>query len=251
MMRENTSLGTMKQSRPPLHDDDDEREEEYNNRSRNSAQFANEGRGNHRGGPRNAPSRGGFDDRPITPLRSSFKQVAERYGDEDDSQYHDNRYNDRSPTRDNEGTLTNQRLMSASQRSTMNSMSRTIDPKYAAKPKQPTKNTSLGRTMGSMTRERSTLEDGNGTTLRDNPKNDPYGPAARDMKIHTLRAKAINLLGESTFERVYDYYVKQRTAQKTDPNLDDVKISEGLKSIVQKPANCFLVDQLVFLELIS
>ncbi|CAF1128788.1 unnamed protein product [Adineta steineri] len=251
MMRENTSLGTMKQSRPPVDDDDDEREEEYNNRSRNSAQFANEGRANNRGGPGNAPSRGGFDDRPITPLRSSFKQVAERYGDDDDSQYHDNRYNDRSPTRDSERTLTNQRLMSASQRSTMNSMSRTIDPKYAAKPKQPIKNNSPGRTMGSMTRERSTLEDRNSTTLRDNPKNDAYGPVARDMKIHTLRAKAINLLGESTFERVYDYLVKQRTAQKADPNLDEAKIAEGLKSLVQKPSDCFLVDQLVFLELMS
>jgi hypothetical protein len=59
------------------------------------------------------------------------------------------------------------------------------------------------------------------------------------------------LLGESTFERVYDYYVKQRTAQKTNPNLDDAKITQGLRAIVDKTSDCFLVDQLVFLELIT
>jgi hypothetical protein len=62
--------------------------------------------------------------------------------------------------------------------------------------------------------------------------------------------KAIKLLGESTFERVYDYLVKQRTAQKTDPSLDDAKIAQGLAAFVKKPTDCFLVDQLVFLELI-
>lgn len=109
-----------------------------------------------------------------------------------------------------------------------------------------------------------------GTTLRDNPKTDAYGPMARDMKINTLRTyviifffilnyfhminlfrRAIQVLGESTFEKVYDYFVKQRTLQKTDPNLDDGKISQGLASFVKKPSDCFLVDQLVFLEMIQ
>jgi hypothetical protein len=62
--------------------------------------------------------------------------------------------------------------------------------------------------------------------------------------------KAIQLLGESTFERVYDYLVKQRTAQKTDPTLDDVKITQGLTAFVKKTSDCFLVDQLVFLEIV-
>jgi hypothetical protein len=56
-------------------------------------------------------------------------------------------------------------------------------------------------------------------------------------------------LGESTFEKVYDYLVKQRTAQKTDPSLDDAKITRGLTAFVIRPADCFLVEQLVFLEL--
>ncbi len=58
------------------------------------------------------------------------------------------------------------------------------------------------------------------------------------------------MLGESTFEQVYDYLVKQRIAQKTDPNLDEGRITKGLSAFVKKPSDCFLVDQLVFLELL-
>ncbi len=68
--------------------------------------------------------------------------------------------------------------------------------------------------------------------------------------LFVFSRKAIQLLGESTFEKVYDYFVKQRTAQKTDPNLDDGKITQGLTAFVKKPSDCFLVDQLVFLELL-
>lgn len=64
-----------------------------------------------------------------------------------------------------------------------------------------------------------------------------------------MTRRAINALGEATFERVYDYLVKQRTIQKTDPDLDDAKIAQGLSSITKKTSDCFLVDQLVFLEL--
>ena len=70
-------------------------------------------------------------------------------------------------------------------------------------------------------------------------------------KFRVSFRRAIQSLGESTFEKVYDYLVKQRTVQKTDPNLDDAKIAQGLTSFVKKPGDCFLVDQLVFLELIS
>ena len=61
----------------------------------------------------NAPSRGNFEDRPITPMQGTYRQVAEKYGDEDDTQYYDTRSNDR---RQNERTLPSQRAMSASQR---------------------------------------------------------------------------------------------------------------------------------------
>ncbi len=64
-------------------------------------------------------------------------------------------------------------------------------------------------------------------------------------------SKAIEALGESTFEKVHDYLIKQRTAQRTDSTLDDAQITHGLTAFVKKPSDCFLVDQLVFLELVS
>jgi len=68
------------------------------------------------------------------------------------------------------------------------------------------------------------------------------------FKVFLFRT-AIQLLGESVFEKVYDYLAKQRTARKTDPNLDDARIYQGLSAFVKKPADCYLVDELVFLEL--
>lgn len=62
--------------------------------------------------------------------------------------------------------------------------------------------------------------------------------------------KAIQALGEATFEKVHDYLIKQRSAQRTDSTLDDSKITEGLTAFVKKISDGFLVDQLVFLELV-
>ena len=53
------------------------------------------------------------------------------------------------------------------------------------------------------------------------------------------------------FQRVYEYYVQQRNAQKRDPEIDDAKIWDGLSSIVNKREGCFEVDQLVFLDMNS
>ncbi len=64
-------------------------------------------------------------------------------------------------------------------------------------------------------------------------------------------SKAIEVLGEPTFEKVHKYLIEQRTAQRTNPMLDDGKITQGLAAFVKKPSDCFLVDQLVFLELVS
>ena len=60
---------------------------------------------------------------------------------------------------------------------------------------------------------------------------------------------AIKSLGESTFEKVHDYLVQQRKLQRTDPTLEDSTITQGLKSLVPKLSDGFLVDQLVFLEI--
>jgi hypothetical protein len=242
---------------------------------------ANEINHHNRRIPVNTSSRSVFEDRPITPMRVTYKQVAEKFGDEDES----SNYDRSSPTRES-----NTRTMSASQRSSMNSMSRTIDPRYGVKYQEQVKSMSPSRTIGSASRQRASLNAStddsksnilikfsivryfffiDSATLRDNPRQDAFGPLAKDLKIQTLRTyveiiirlkiyeilvfvfrKAIQLLGESTFEKVYDYFVKQRRAQKTDPNLDDAKITQGLTAFVKKPSDCFLVDQLVFLELI-
>jgi len=87
-------------------------------------------------------------------MRATYKQVAEKFSGEDESLNYDH-----SPTRESQT-----RIMSASsQRSTMNSMSRTIDPRYAARQQQqqqqqqPVKTMSLSRTVGSTSRKSVSL----------------------------------------------------------------------------------------------
>jgi len=83
-------------------------------------------------------------------MRATYKQVAEKFSGEDESLNYDH-----SPTRESQT-----RIMSASsQRSTMNSMSRTIDPRYAARQQQqqPVKTMSLSRTVGSTSRQSVSL----------------------------------------------------------------------------------------------
>ena len=65
-----------------------------------------------------------------------------------------------------------------------------------------------------------------------------------------VSSKAIEALGRETFEKVHDYLIKHRTSQRTDSTLKDETITEGLTAFVTKPSDCFLVDQLVFLELV-
>ncbi|CAF0986889.1 unnamed protein product [Rotaria sp. Silwood1] len=253
MMRENKSSGTMKQSQP-LADNSEENGQIFNNRARNSTQLSNEGKFNNRTGARNTSFGGNTEDRPITPMRGTYKQLAEGF-DEGDSKYYNNQFNDHSPTREretNETTSKTRRAMSGSQRSTMNSLSQTMGPNHPANFNKERKSKSPSRTIGSATRQKTSLNlpiDDTSATLRDDPTKDAFGRFAKDAKINALRTKAIQLLGESTFEKVYDYLVQQRTAQKTNPNFDEAQITEGLKAFVKKPADCFLVDQLVFLEL--
>jgi hypothetical protein len=151
-----------------------------------------------------APVRGNFEDRPITPLRGTYKQVADQFADEDNPQYNDNRSNDRSPTRNKESKY--QRTLSASQRS-INSMSQTIDPHHRANHHQELKNMSPARTLGSATRTRTSnnpsMDDGkfhlnqtnkiqlfnilDSTRLKDNPNRDAFGPMAKESKINNMR----------------------------------------------------------------
>jgi hypothetical protein len=58
-------------------------------------------------------------------------------------------------------------------------------------------------------------------------------------------------LGQPTFDKVHDYVMKQRAAQRTDETLDDTRITNGMRAFADNINGCFLVDQLVFLELFS
>jgi hypothetical protein len=59
-----------------------------------------------------------------------------------------------------------------------------------------------------------------------------------------LNRQAIRGLGEETFEKCYKFLKEKRRGQKSDES----KIFEGLKKITPNTKDCFLVDQLLFLE---
>ncbi|CAF0969471.1 unnamed protein product [Adineta steineri] len=273
MMRESTIIGSMKQPWPSLNDAEIKEQtrpklsQTVNNRTRNTNQFSNEETYTVRTNPDDfktfkKPIRSLNDDRPITPMRGTYRQIADKFGDEDGlptdpnltNQYYEvyndfEKEDDFSPTREKHEkefhdqvcrsfngqgtTLKLNRSMSASQRSTINSMSRTINPHYAPNPIRQSKYVTSSR------------------TIANNPTHDAFGPLAKNKKISSIRTKAIEALGEATFEKVHNYLIKQRTRQRTDTTLDDSKITDGLTAFVKKPSDCFLVDQLVFLELVE
>ncbi|CAF3700331.1 unnamed protein product [Adineta steineri] len=295
MMRESTIIGSMKQPWPSLNDAEIKEQtrpklsQTVNNRTRNTNQFSNEETYTVRTNPDDfktfkKPIRSLNDDRPITPMRGTYRQIADKFGDEDGlptdpnltNQYYEvyndfEKEDDFSPTREKHEkefhdqvcrsfngqgtTLKLNRSMSASQRSTINSMSRTINPHYAPNPIRQSKYVTSSRTIASGTKKKplssNTTIDENNITLKDNPTHDAFGPLAKNKKISSIRTKAIEALGEATFEKVHNYLIKQRTRQRTDTTLDDSKITDGLTAFVKKPSDCFLVDQLVFLELVE
>jgi hypothetical protein len=55
--------------------------------------------------------------------------------------------------------------------------------------------------------------------------------------------QAIRVLGESSFKKCYEYLKAKRSNY-----TEEGKVFEGLKSITTHPSDCFLVDQLIFLE---
>ncbi len=159
------------------------------------------------------------DDRPITPMRGTYRQIADKFVDDDGlptdptltNQYYE-AYNDfekeedQSPTRDKrerefhdqvcrsfnglDNSLKTQRLMSASQRSTINSLSRTIDPRYPSNNNRQSKYLTSSRTIASARKSRTTSNttiDDQNMTLKDNPTHDAFGPLAKDRKITSLR----------------------------------------------------------------
>ncbi len=54
-------------------------------------------------------------------------------------------------------------------------------------------------------------------------------------------------LGEDSYSKVYSYLREQRKGPNAG-NLDENRIFEHLKQLGVNPSDCFLVDQLLFLE---
>lgn len=131
------------------------------------------------------------DDRPITPMRSTYKQIAAKFNKEVGlptdpnltNQYYEDcndfeQDDDQSPTREkrerefteqiirsfngHEGSPKSERPLSASQRSTMNSMSRTIDPRQGggANPTRQSRYLASSRTMTNARKSKTTSHDG-------------------------------------------------------------------------------------------
>ncbi|XP_065064442.1 serine/threonine-protein kinase Nek11-like [Rhopilema esculentum] len=69
----------------------------------------------------------------------------------------------------------------------------------------------------------------------------------RSKKIESLRSECIRLLGKEGFLRSYDYLNKVRF-ESEESLLSEESIMDGLRNLVDKPRDCFLVDQLLFLE---
>ena len=82
-------------------------------------------------------------------------------------------------------------------------------------------------------------------TLQDEEKTDAFGPTVRDVKIKNLKAEACRKLGVEAFELAYDYLKEARFGSDLK---DEYEIMTGLARICKQPNDCFLVDQLLFLE---
>lgn len=67
----------------------------------------------------------------------------------------------------------------------------------------------------------------------------------RHKRIQGLRAECEKLLGQEAFCRAYSYLKKVRFGEE---QRDEDSILDGLAKIVDKPGDCFIVDQLLFME---
>ncbi|XP_064599370.1 serine/threonine-protein kinase Nek11-like [Liolophura sinensis] len=86
-------------------------------------------------------------------------------------------------------------------------------------------------------------------TLSDDTMAGAFGPGAREIKIRNLRSECERILGKAKFEKAYTYLKNARFQDKaTSHTADETMIFKGLREIVPNPSDCFLVDQLLFLE---
>ncbi|PVD21075.1 hypothetical protein C0Q70_19241 [Pomacea canaliculata] len=85
---------------------------------------------------------------------------------------------------------------------------------------------------------------GNTVTVADDTVSGAYGPGAREIKIKNLRSQCISQMGEEAFKKAYDYLHTARFSE----DKEEQEIMQGLRAFVKNPSDCFLVDQLLFLE---
>ncbi|KAL4233987.1 Serine/threonine-protein kinase Nek11 [Mactra antiquata] len=90
-------------------------------------------------------------------------------------------------------------------------------------------------------------DDTEGTlTLADDVEAGAFGPVAREAKIKNLRIECEKMLGPDGFTRAYEYLKTARYDRAKESTEED--IMQGLREFVKNPSDCFLVDQLLFLE---
>ncbi|XP_019629683.1 PREDICTED: serine/threonine-protein kinase Nek11-like [Branchiostoma belcheri] len=85
------------------------------------------------------------------------------------------------------------------------------------------------------------------TTVSDDTVSDAFGPAVRDTKIRNMRTQCEKALGKDTFKKVYRYLKDTRFGGNNE-TIDEVDLMNGLRKYVTNPSDCFIVDQLLFLE---
>ncbi|XP_066290148.1 serine/threonine-protein kinase Nek11-like [Branchiostoma lanceolatum] len=85
------------------------------------------------------------------------------------------------------------------------------------------------------------------TTVSDDTVSDAFGPAVRDTKIRNMRTQCEKALGKDTFRKVYRYLKDTRFGGNNE-TIDEVDLMNGLRKYVANPSDCFIVDQLLFLE---
>lgn len=56
------------------------------------------------------------------------------------------------------------------------------------------------------------------------------------------------VLGEEAFDKAYNYLKKARYENQNSLDSAEEGIMQGLRKFVKNPSDCFLVDQLLFLE---
>ncbi|GFN79182.1 serine/threonine-protein kinase nek11 [Plakobranchus ocellatus] len=88
---------------------------------------------------------------------------------------------------------------------------------------------------------------GESTIVSDDTVLGPFGPRARETKIKNIRGECIKILGETEFQKAYKYLREARSG-KNGKEKSEKEIMDGLRKFVKNPSDCFMVDQLLFLE---